>query len=140
MSAGEINSLNLESRPSILDATKLMLKKRTGSIVIVNRKMKAVGIVTERDILRKASSTRRKLSDIEVKEIMSSPVATVKPYDSVDTAAEAMARKKIKRLVVVEQDGSLVGIISITDITRKLASILAAEHDRYGKLKTLLEN
>ena len=50
-----------------------------------------------------------------------------------------MAGRKIKRLVVVEQDGSMVGVISLTDITKKLAKIMADEENRYGKLKALLD-
>lgn len=138
MSEKSIVSLNVESNPSVLEATKLMLRNKIGSVVMVNKDNRPVGIVTERDILRKSSNTRSGLEEIEAKEIMSSPVTTVRPYDSIDTAAEAMARRKIKRLVVVEQDGSMAGIISLTDITKKLATILANEQNRYGNLKTLL--
>jgi CBS domain-containing protein len=139
MSERKIVSLDIASNPSVLDATKLMLKNKIGSVVLVNKDKRPVGIVTERDVLRTASTTRRKLAEIKVKEIMSSPVTTVRPFDSVDTAAEAMARKKIKRLVVVEQDGSMAGIVSLTDITRRLAKILADEQNRYGKLRAMLE-
>jgi CBS domain-containing protein len=140
MSERKIVSLAIASNPSVLDATKLMLKNKIGSVVLVNKDKRPVGIVTERDVLRKASTTRRKLAEIKVREVMSSPVTTVRPFDSVDTAAEAMARKRIKRLVVVEQDGSMAGIVSLTDITRKLAKILADEQNRYGKLRQMLED
>ena len=139
MSERKIVSLDAASNPSLLDATKLMLKNRIGSVVLVNRDNRPVGIVTERDVLRKVSGSRRKLAEIKVREAMSSPVTTVRAFDSIDTAAEAMARKKIKRLVVVEQDGSMAGIVSLTDITRKLAKILTDEQNRYGKLKAILE-
>ena len=65
---------------------------------------------------------------------------TIKPYDSIETAATAMAGKKIKRLVVVEQDGSMAGVLSLTDITKKLAKILADEQRRFGNLRALLQS
>ncbi|HEV8387288.1 MAG TPA: CBS domain-containing protein [Nitrososphaera sp.] len=139
MSDRKVITLDVESDPSILDATKLMLKHRLGSVVIVNKNNRPVGIVTERDVLRKVSTNRRMLGAIKVKEIMSSPVVTIKPYDSIETASSAMAGKKIKRLVVVEQDGSMAGVISLTDITKKLAKILTNEQNRSGNLKALLE-
>jgi hypothetical protein len=47
---------------------------------------------------------------------------------------------RIKRLVVLEQDGTLAGVLSITDIAGKLARILATDYKRYGRFKALLES
>jgi CBS domain-containing protein len=138
MSEKKIVSLRAGSNPSVLDAIKMMLRNKVGSVVMVSENDRPVGIVTERDVLRKASTSRKALGEIKAKDIMSRPVITVKPYDSVETAAAIMAKMKVKRLVVVEQDGSMEGVISLTDITRKLAKILTDEHNRYGKLKALL--
>jgi CBS domain-containing protein len=140
MSDNKVVILNVETGPSVLDAVKLMLKHKVGSVVMVNKNNRPVGIVTERDVLRKVSTTRRGLGKIKLKEIMSSPVVTIKPYDSIETASTAMAGKKIKRLVVVEQDGSMAGVLSLTDITRKLAKILADDQSRFGNLKALLQS
>lgn len=139
MSSRKLVSVNQESRPSVLDVTKLMLKNKIGSVVIVNRDNRPVGIVTERDVLRKVSKARKLPGDMKAKEIMSSPVISVKPYDSVETAAAVMTSKRIKRLVVVEQDGSIAGLVSLTDITRKLAKILSDEQSRYSGLKAALD-
>lgn len=133
-------TISVETDPSILDVTKLMLKNKIGSVVIVNRAGKPVGIVTERDVLRKISSLRRPPGEVQAKRIMSSPVVVVKAYDSVETAAAIMSKKRIKRLVVMEQDGSIAGVISLTDITRKLAKILTDEHNRFIELRAALES
>ncbi|HJS82200.1 MAG TPA: CBS domain-containing protein [Nitrososphaera sp.] len=138
MSAKKIVALNADSNPTVLDATKRMLRSKVGSVVMVNKNNRPVGIVTERDVLRKVSTSRRMLKEVKAKEIMSHPVITVKPYDSVETAAAVMAKMKIKRLVVVEQDGSMEGVISLTDITKRLAKILTDEQNRFGNLKALL--
>lgn len=139
MSPREIVTLRAVSFPSALDAAKLMIKNKVGSVVVVDTDGKPIGIATERDILRKVARLDKSPKDVAVQDIMSSPVITVMAYDSVETASGVMTRNKIKRLVVMEQDGSLAGVLSATDITRKLARILTAEYGRYGFLKPVLD-
>ncbi len=139
VSPRKVVSLRIERTPSALDAAKLMVKKKVGSVVVVDVEGKPVGIVTERDILKRVTVLNKSPKEIAVQEIMSSPVITIKAYDSIETAAAVMSKKRIKRLVVLEEDGSLVGVLSITDITRKLAKILATDYKRYGRLKAVLD-
>lgn len=127
-----------ESKPTALDIIHVMVKSKIGSVIITSAG-KPAGIVTERDLLKKVSVQDRKPSEMFVFDIMSSPVLAVKAYDSVDTAAGVMAENKIKRLAVVEEDGSLAGIISATDISKKLAKILTDDYNRYGSLKAVLD-
>jgi CBS domain-containing protein len=127
-----------ESNPTALDVAQVMAKSRTGSVIVM-REGRPAGIITERDLLKKVSAKDKKPGEIPALQIMSSPVIAVKAYDSVDTAAAVMANKKVKRLAVVEDDGSLAGVISATDIAKKLARILADDYNRYGSLKAVLE-
>jgi CBS domain-containing protein len=138
MSPKKIVSIAVESNPSALDATKLMIKNKVGAVVITKAGMPA-GIVTERDVLKKVAAPNKPAKDVAVKDIMSSPLVTIKAIDSVETAAAVMAKNKTKRLVVLEQDGSLAGVLSTTDIARKLAKILANDYSRYGHLKAILD-
>jgi CBS domain-containing protein len=124
--------------PSVLEIAKEMIKYKTGAAIILD-KGKPMGIITERDILKKVTVYNKKSEEVAAKSIMSSPLITVKAYDSVDTAAAAMAKNKIKRLPVLETDGSLVGMISATDIAKRLAKILADDYNRYRSLKDALE-
>jgi len=127
-----------ESNPTALDIAQVMAKNRMGSVIITSGG-KPAGIITERDLLKKVSAKDGKPGEISAVQIMSSPVVSVKAYDSVDTAAGLMARNRIKRLAVVEEDGSLAGVISSTDIAKKLARILADDYNRYGSLKAVLD-
>jgi CBS domain-containing protein len=138
MSPKKIVSIAIESSPSALDATKLMIKNKVGAVV-VTKGGRPFGIVTERDILKKVATSNKPARDIHVKGIMSSPLITIKAIDSIETSAAVMSKNKIKRLVVLEQDGSLAGVLSITDIARKLARILANDYSRYGHLKAMLD-
>jgi CBS domain-containing protein len=139
MSPKKIVAASLKHSLSALDVAKLMIKNRVGSVVLVDGDEKPVGIVTERDLLKKVSATSKPAKSIAVKSIMSSPVITIKAFDSIETAAAVMAKNKVKRLVVLEDDGSLAGVLSATDIAKKLARILANDYSRYGHLKAILD-
>jgi CBS domain-containing protein len=134
-------TVDIKDNPTALEVSKLMAKHRVGSIIVVegNNKKTPVGIVTERDIISKVSAQNKNADQVAVGQIMSSPLVTVKSFDSIDTAAETIAENKVKRLVVLEQDGSMVGILSVTDIARKLAKILTEDYSRYQSLRNLLD-
>ena len=133
-------TVDINDNPSALDVSKLMAKHRIGSIIVIEgNNKKPVGIVTERDIIKKVSAQNKSADQVAVRHIMSSPLITVKSIDSVDTAAETIAENKIKRLVVLEQDGSMVGILSVSDIAKKLAKILTEDYNRYRSLRNLLD-
>lgn len=133
-------TVDINDNPSALDVSKLMAKHRIGSIVVIEgNNKKPVGIITERDIIKKVSAQNKSADQVAVRHIMSSPLITVKSIDSVDTAAETLAENKIKRLVVLEQDGSMVGILSVSDIAKKLAKILTEDYNRYRSLRNLLD-
>ena len=133
-------TVDINDNPSALDVAKLMAKHRIGSIVVIEGDNKRpVGMVTERDIIKKVAAQNKSADQIAVRHIMSSPLITVKSIDSIDTAAETIAENRVKRLVVLEQDGSMVGILSVSDIAKKLARILTEDYSRYRSLRNLLD-
>ncbi len=134
-------TVDIADNPSALDVAKLMAKHRIGSIVVTEGNNKnPVGLVTERDIIKKVTAQNKSADQVAVRHIMSSPVITVQSIDSIDTAAETIAENRIKRLVVLEQDGSMVGILSVSDIAKKLAKILTEDYSRYRSLRNMLDS
>lgn len=139
VSSRPLITINTKNNPSALDVAKLMSKNKIGSVVVINVNNKPVGIITERDILRKIASENKKAQEVPAVEVMSSPLFTIRAIDSIDAAAEIMTRNKVKRLVVQEQDGSITGILSVSDIAHKLAKILADDYNRYRSLRAVLD-
>jgi CBS domain-containing protein len=137
MSRG-VASIDLSPGTSALDVASAMVRGRTGAIIAVKAGRPA-GIITERDLLKKVAARNTKPAEVKAEEIMSTPLVTVKAYDSVDTAVGLMSRNRIKRLPVTEDDGSLAGMISAADIAKKLAKILADDQSRYRPLRQVLE-
>lgn len=87
--------------------------------VVITAEGKPAGIITERDIALKILLNDRKASEVKAKEIMASPLTTIEPEASADEACKLAAKRRIKRLPVVE-NGMLIGIVSIRDLlTRK---------------------
>lgn len=97
-------------------AAKKMTRARVGTLIVM-KNGKPVGILTDSDILRKVVAKNLKPSEVRVKDIMSSPIITVSPSDTLEEAKNKMMIYKVRRLPVVE-GGELRGIITATDIMR----------------------
>ena len=102
-------AIAIEHDISVKEAAQIMSKKNIGSLIIL-KKDKIAGIITEKDIMKNISSLDKKISSV-----MSKNVITVEHNDSIDNAALIITGHKIKRLPVLEK-GKLVGIITATDI------------------------
>lgn len=122
MTLKEFMSRKLESiddRATLQQAAKKMTSKDISSLIIVDKSDAAVGIVSERDIVRKCCS--REDMDIKlatVSDIMSSPVITINQKSSPREAAELLVENKIRHLLVVDDTGRRMGIITPMDFTR----------------------
>jgi len=117
------------------DIANLMAKKKVGSIIVVDKKSQPLGIITERDMVKRVCLKNVPAGRIEVEEIMSSPLITIMSYDSIELACRIMTRNKIKRLAVLEEDNRITGLLSVSDITRHLAKILLDDYKRYRSLR-----
>lgn len=111
-----------DEETSVTKLSRDMVVAGIGSVVIT-KKGKPVGIVTDRDIAIKVIMKDRKASEVKAKEIMSSPLITIEPDAPLEKACELMAEKGIRRLLVIDDD-KLVGIISVRNIlTRSPTSV-----------------
>jgi len=105
---------------SVLEATKIMAELGIGSLVVTKEGL-PVGVFTERDIVTKIASQDLKPSQVLVEKIMSCPIISVEPEMIIVEAATLMSAYNVRRLVVVEKDGMLTGIVTVTDIASWLA-------------------
>ena len=135
MSAKEIVTAVADTGKSAQDIAQMMVKEKVGSVIIIDKKGIPIGIVTERDIVTRVCLKDVAASRIKLEEIMSTPLISVMSYDSIDTASRIMIKNNIKRLAVLEEDNRIVGLLSVTDITRRLAKILLDDYSRYRSLR-----
>jgi Predicted signal-transduction protein containing cAMP-binding and CBS domains len=108
---------------SVLDALKLMAEKEIGALMVVDKKDKVVGIITERDYARKIVLKGKKSLETRVKEIMtpSAKMYTVKPDTPVEDCMVLMTGKHIRHVPVFDE-GKFVGLISIGDVVKSTIS------------------
>ena len=100
----------------VIDAVELMNKHEIGCLVVVDNE-KAVGILTERDMLTRVLARSKDPKKTEVEQVMSAPLITAKPQDEIEDTARLMFKNEIKKLPVVE-DGQLLGLVTLTDLVR----------------------
>jgi CBS domain-containing protein len=100
----------------VLEAIRLMADRHVGALVVMKGE-ELVGIVSERDYARKVILLGRASDETPVWEIMSSPVITVAPNQTLDDCMRLVTAKRIRHLPVVE-GGKVVGMISIGDLVK----------------------
>ena len=108
-----------QSSSTVKELADQMNKYGRGAIVIVDSKNHPVGIITERDIVRRVVSAGRDPNRVTASEVMSKPVISVDPEMSIQNAALTMTKYKIRRLPVV-RDTILHGIVTAGDMARML--------------------
>jgi CBS domain-containing protein len=107
---------SVDADQPVLEAIQIMADRRVGALP-VTRGGELVGVVSERDYARKVILLGRSSAETPVWQIMSSPVVSVAPGDSVKHCMEVMTERRIRHLPVVE-NGDMVGMISIGDLVR----------------------
>ena len=113
---------------SVREAIGIMSDANIGAIV-VQEGDKAVGIFTERDYLRKIALKGRSSKETHVSEVMSSPLITVSPDDTVEMAMETMTERRCRHLPVISGD-KLDGIVSLGDLVKFMLQEKEAEVER----------
>ena len=113
--AMKTNLAKVDPNTSVLEAAQMMKKRRIGNVIIVEEKQ-PIGILTESDIIKKVVAEGRSAKDVQVKEIMSTPIIVTEPYINLEEAMKTMGKCNVRRLPVIEK-GELIGIITQKDIS-----------------------
>ena len=104
---------------SIRQAAHVMNERAIGAVVVVNKKGKPVGVVTDRDIAM-AVAVDEKDPSTQVKEIMPNEVITIGENEGVFNATQYIMGYQVRRLPIVDSDGKLVGIVTMDDLLNLL--------------------
>ncbi len=108
--------VTIDENLSVKEAADIMNKFEIGCLIGV-RRGKAMGILTERDVLKRVVADGKDASKIRVKDVMTSPLVVAEPSMDLAEAVKLMFQMKIKKLPVVDEK-RLVGLVSLTDIAR----------------------
>jgi CBS domain-containing protein len=105
---------SISSEASALEASKTMVKENMGYIIVLE-KGKPVGIMTEKDLIKKVMAADKDPKKVEASQVMSSPLVTVDPDDDVSKAIEVMKKHAFRRLPVVKS-GIIYGVFTAKEL------------------------
>jgi CBS domain-containing protein len=94
---------SIEESSSIQETAKKMKDKKVSSLLVIDASNRPIGIVTERDIVRKHCINDLRTSEVTNREIMSSPLITIDYRLSVSTAADLMLKNNVRHLLVIDE-------------------------------------
>jgi CBS domain-containing protein len=117
--------VTIDENRTALEAAKIMAEKGISSLIVL-KDQNPVGIVTERDFVKKICIKEVKISHVKVNEVMSKIRTFADPEIPIEVAVQRMVNHKIRRLPIMET-GKVVGIITVTDLAKYLRTILLIE-------------
>lgn len=115
---------------SVIEAARRMRDRHVGTLIVIADAAggrRPVGMLTDRDVVVSAvAQTPDKLDLLQVGDVMSRDLITVRTTESVDDALDKMRSHGIRRLPVVKSDGQLEGLVAFDDIVERLSEDLTA--------------
>lgn len=108
--------VTIDADATVRDAVRVMNKQEIGCLIAVKNK-KLLGIVTERDLLKKVLERSKDPEKTKISEIMTKQLVTGAPHMSIADAARVMVKENVKKLPIMVDD-QLIGLITLTDIAR----------------------
>jgi len=97
-------------------AGEKMWNKGCGSLPVIERSGRVIGMITDRDLFIALATQNRRAADLLVGEVMRRELSVCRPGDDVRQALKIMAKHRVHRLPVVDETGALQGVLSIDDV------------------------
>lgn len=119
MTKNPVSALPTET---VVNVAQLMKERDIGPVPIVEDKVtkKLIGIVTDRDLALKVVAEGRDPNTTLVREVMTTDVITCHEDDDIDSTLDAMSKHQLRRILVVDKNDQLVGIIAQADVATRM--------------------
>ncbi len=111
-------------------AIQMMLDRHVGAVAVVDEKQRVAGIFTERDVLRRLALSERNPRTTSVREVMTTPVEMATPATTPGEALATMVERHYRHLPIVEEDGHLLGMLSIRNVLEARVDMLTFQLDQ----------
>jgi acetoin utilization protein AcuB len=131
-------AITIEENESVAAAVRLLKEKQIRRLPVL-RKGKLCGIVSDRDLKAASPSVATSLDiwelhalldKLRVKDVMTKKLLTITPKDTIEKAAMIMMEKKVGGLPVLDENGSLIGILTADDVFRALVEVTGANRQK----------
>ena len=112
--------ISINENDSLYDAIKVLSEQKIGALPVLNNQEKLSGMLSERDIIQKVSFNKTiDLSHTQIKSIMTTKIITCNQNTESNVLMTIMTNNKIRHIPIIKQ-GSLIGIVSIGDVVKRL--------------------
>jgi CBS domain-containing protein len=133
------NLITIEESASVKEAANKMKDKNVSSLVVTDEISRPLGLITERDLVRKVCTHDVSTSKLMNKEIMSSPLITIESKSSVSEAVDMMLKNNVRHILVVDSKSTEgldkpIGIVTPLDFTKSEGYAGSDENDNIEKL------
>ncbi|MBD3334367.1 MAG: CBS domain-containing protein [Candidatus Eisenbacteria bacterium] len=108
----------LDAKLNIVDAAKRMAKGDIGALIIVDGK-NVIGMATDRDLVTRVLAEGKDPEQTTIRDVMTGNPVTCRPDESVEEAGQRMKERKVRRLIVQDEQGTPVGMVSIGDLAAR---------------------
>jgi CBS domain-containing protein len=133
------NVITVNLNQGATDAARVMADKRISSVIVLEKEQ-PIGIITERDFVKKICAKELEISKVKAGEIMSRIRTFADPETPIDVAIQRMLNHNIRRLPILSE-GKAIGIITVTDLARHLRTELLLQGTlTNGKLKDSVDD
>jgi CBS domain-containing protein len=126
---------SVEPETPVLEAIRAMAEHGVGALLVMTDR-RLVGIVSERDYARKVILLGRASADTPVADIMSTPVITVQPNDTVQKCMQLMTDRHVRHLPVTDGD-KVLGMVSIGDLVK---AVIAEQQQQIEQLESYIHS
>ena len=120
--------VTINPQAAVLEAVKTMDRERIGAVAVTEGTI-LVGIFSERDLMLRVVLENRDVERTRIREVMTSPVETIRRDSTADDALKLMLEKHIRHLPLVDRDGKLAGMISIRNLLQDKVEDLTDQLD-----------
>ncbi len=116
------NPVKVEIMTPVREVANLMRDKSVSSVIIVKNE-RPIGIVTERDLVRRVMASDRDPDSITAFDVCSKPVIAVSEVSDIEDAIELMKKNRIRRVVVIDSNDKAIGVLTTDDLGYNLKSL-----------------
>ena len=117
------NVITIQHDKTVYDAATILKEKEISFLVIIKDE-KPIGVISERDIVQKVAAEDQKASSIKIEDVMSKKFRWVTPNTPIEDAVQKMLNNNIRRLIILDNDEKLAGVITQTNLAEFLRSKL----------------